>query len=78
MQQTAFLEARAMARPAKKSDEHPQVVTVKIHASLHSMAKKIAAFTDKKMEDLLSDLLREPLTKLYRKTIADAAKEEKP
>ncbi len=40
------------------------MITVKIEASVHSMAKKAAVLSGQKMEDLLSDLLKEPLAKM--------------
>ncbi len=73
--QSVFFEVRTMP-PKGKQEEKPPVVTVKIHASLHSMAKKIAAFTDERIEDILSDLLREPLAKKLRKVMAEAKESE--
>ena len=60
-----------MAKKKPASDHKEAVVTVKIRASLHVKARKIAGITGENLEDLLSDLLEDPLTKRLRKVLAE-------
>lgn len=70
-----YTETRSMPAP-KRTDAKFPVTTVKIDARIHSQAKKIAVLTGRNLEDILSDILREPVGKMLRKALTDASKEE--
>lgn len=74
MADTSVLEVYMARKPTpEKPERKHDAVTVKIRGKVHTLAKKISAYTGERIEDILSDVLEEPLAKRLRKLVADDA-----